>query len=115
MNVESWNWVVIGDFIDIFWEGVWVVKIDVGCIVVFRIWDDEVFVLDDCCLYKGGLFSEGIVYGILVMCLLYNWVFDLVIGLVKGVDEGFVLVIVVKVDNGKVFFVVDDLVCWIVF
>lgn len=90
----------IGVLVDIFVQGVWLVRIVQGCIVVFCIVDDCVFVLDDCCLYKGGFLFEGIVYGISVICLLYNWVFDLNIGMVQGVDDGVVVIYFICVEVG---------------
>lgn len=94
------SWIDVGLIEQILVCGVWVVKMKFGCIVVFCIVEDEVFVILDCCLYKDGLLSEGIVYGIFVICFLYNWVFDLNIGDVQGVDEGKIDIYVICVESG---------------
>lgn len=106
------SWVDIGVIDDILVWGVCVLKLLVGCIVIFRIVEVEVFVVVDKCLYKGGFLFEGIVYENKVICLLYNWVFDLNIGEVQGVDEGCIDIYVVCIENGCILFDIEFIMVW---
>lgn len=57
------NWLDICVFDEINLLGLCVVVGLKGDIVIFCVVDDQVFVFDDCCLYKGGLLFQGLIYG----------------------------------------------------
>lgn len=50
-----------------------IVKVNGKEIVVFKLLSGKIWVIENCCLYKGGVLSEGIVSGDLVFCLMYDW------------------------------------------
>ena len=90
-----------GSLEDIPRRGSRVVKIQMGCIAVFRTETDEVFALEDRCPHKGGPLSEGIVHGRAVTCPLHNRVIGFEDGEAKGNDEGRVQTFAVKVEDGR--------------
>ena len=78
-------------------------------VAVFRNDQDEVFAVLDRCPHKGGPLSQGIVFGTSVACPLHNWNIELKDGCVREPDVGCVQKVSVKVDNGNVHLVPEEL------
>lgn len=97
------NWVEIGVIGDVPQNGARVVKTEFGNIGVFRTVDDEIFAIEDRCPHLDGILTAGIVHGGQVTCPLHNWVIDLKTGNVLGPDEGCVLTMPVRHEQGKIF------------
>ena len=72
-------------------------------VAIFRTSGDEVFALLDRCPHKGGVLSQGIVFGRQVACPLHNWTIGLDNGAAREPDEGCTPKFSVKVENGQVF------------
>ena len=96
------NWTVIGTPSDIPQRGARVVHVGAIKIAVFRTSDDEIFAIEDRCPHMFGPLSQGIVHGAQVTCPLHNWVIDLKSGGVVGPDDGCVVTVPVKVEDGRV-------------
>ena len=57
-------------------------------VAIFRTGVGEVFALLDRCPHRGGVLSQGIVFGRHVACPLHNWVIRLECGQAREPDEG---------------------------
>lgn len=102
MNAISANWIAIGAIDDIPRRGARCVKSGDMTIAVFRTADDRVFALEDKCPHRNGPLSQGIVHDGCVTCPLHNWVISLETGQAQGADEGSVITIPVKLEEGRV-------------
>ena len=78
-------------------------------VAVFRTADDRVFALLDRCPHKGGPLSQGIVFGEHVACPLHNWAISLVDGEARAPDIGCATRFAVRVDNGEVRLLANEL------
>jgi nitrite reductase (NADH) small subunit len=78
-------------------------------VALFRNDADEVFALLDHCPHKGGPLSQGIVFGQHVACPLHNWTIDLCDGQAMEPDRGCTPHFQVKVVDGKVHLLDDEL------
>lgn len=72
-------------------------------VAVFRTSQNEVFALLDRCPHKGGVLSQGIVFGQHVACPMHNWAIGLADGRARPPDEGCTPHFDVKVDHGLVY------------
>lgn len=72
-------------------------------VAIFRTSGDEVFALLDRCPHKGGVLSQGIVFGRQVACPLHNWTIGLDNGAAREPDEGCTPSFAVRVDAGMVY------------
>ena len=72
-------------------------------VAVFRNDAGGVFALLDRCPHKGGLLSQGIVFGTHVACPLHNWTIGLCDGQASAPDEGSTPKFAVKVEDGAVY------------
>lgn len=72
-------------------------------VAIFRTSGDEVFALLDRCPHKGGVLSQGIVFGRQVACPLHNWTIGLCDGQASAPDEGCTPKFTVKVEDGAVY------------
>ena len=71
-------------------------------VAVFRTSGDAVFALLDRCPHKGGVLSQGIVFGQHVACPLHNWSIGLADGAAREPDEGCTPRFEVRVEAGGV-------------
>ena len=78
-------------------------------VAIFRTSGDEVFALLDSCPHKGGVLSQGIVFGRQVACPLHNWTIGLDNGAAREPDEGCTPSFAVRVDAGMVYLDADEL------
>ncbi len=78
-------------------------------VAIFRTSGDEVFALLDRCPHKGGVLSQGIVFGRQVSCPLHNWTIGLDNGAAREPDEGCTPSFAVRVDAGMVYLDADEL------
>ena len=78
-------------------------------VAVFRNTSNEVFALLDRCPHKGGVLSQGIVFGRQVACPLHNWTIGLDNGAAREPDEGCTPSFAVRVDAGMVYLDADEL------
>ncbi|BDT68358.1 3-phenylpropionate/cinnamic acid dioxygenase ferredoxin subunit [Comamonadaceae bacterium OS-1] len=78
-------------------------------VAVFRNAQDEIFAVLDRCPHKGGPLSQGIVFGTSVACPLHNWNINLQDGCVREPDVGCTQKFSVKVDNGNVHLMPEEL------
>lgn len=78
-------------------------------VAIFRNGEDKIFALLDRCPHKGGPLSQGIVFGERVACPLHNVNIELDTGCAVAPDEGCVEKFSVKVEDGKVFLLADEL------
>ena len=78
-------------------------------VAIFRNSEDRVFALLDKCPHKGGPLSQGIVFGERVACPLHNWNIELPTGCAVTPDEGCTQKFSVKVEDGKVYLDLDEL------
>ena len=78
-------------------------------VAVFRNDQDGVFAVLDRCPHKGGPLSQGIVFGTTVACPLHNWNINLADGCVREPDVGCVQKFSVKVENGSVYLMPEEL------
>ena len=78
-------------------------------VAIFRTSGDEVFALLDRCQHKGGVLSQGIVFGRQVACPLHNWTIGLDNGAAREPDEGCTPSFAVRVDAGMVYLDADEL------
>ena len=78
-------------------------------VAVFRNDAGEVFALLDRCPHKGGPLSQGIVFGTSVACPLHNWTIGLCTGQAAAPDEGSTPAFAVKVEDGQVFLIEEEL------
>ena len=78
-------------------------------VAIFRTSGDEVFALLDRCPHKGGVLSQGIVFGRQVACPLHNWTIGLDNGAAREPDEGCTPSFAVRVDAGIVYLDADEL------
>ena len=97
------QWVDVGAIDDIPLQGARVVKVQAGCIAVFRTGPAEAFAIDDKCPHKGGPLSQGIVHGKRVTCPLHGWNIGLDDGQAVAPDVGSCTKFEVKVEGGEVF------------
>ena len=72
-------------------------------VAVFRTSGDAVFALLDRCPHKGGVLSQGIVFGQHVACPLHNWSIGLADGAAREPDEGCTPRFDVRVEAGVVY------------
>ena len=72
-------------------------------VAIFRTSQDEVFALLDRCPHKGGVLSQGIVFGQHVACPMHNWSIGLADGKAREPDEGCTPRCDVKVEHGTVY------------
>ena len=78
-------------------------------VAIFRTSGDEVFALLDRCPHKGGVLSQGIVFGRQVACPLHNWTIGLDNGAAREPDEGCTPSFAVRVVAGMVYLDADEL------
>ena len=78
-------------------------------VAIFRTSGDEVFALLDRCPHKGGVLSQGIVFGRQVACPLHNWTIGLDNGAAREPDEGCTPSFAVRLDAGMVYLDADEL------
>ena len=78
-------------------------------VAIFRTSGDEVFALLDRCPHKGGVLSQGSVFGRQVACPLHNWTIGLDNGAAREPDEGCTPSFAVRVDAGMVYLDADEL------
>ncbi|MFO1251093.1 MAG: nitrite reductase small subunit NirD [Inhella sp.] len=78
-------------------------------VALFRNASDEVFALLDRCPHKGGPLSQGIVFGRGVACPLHNWTIGLDSGQAQAPDEGCTPVFQVRVVDGSVQLLQEEL------
>ena len=71
-------------------------------VALFRTSQDEVFALLDRCPHRGGVLSQGIVFGRHVACPLHNWTIGLADGRAREPDDGCTPRFDVKVEQGVV-------------
>jgi nitrite reductase (NADH) small subunit len=95
-------WTAVCRLEDIPRLGARVVETPLGRVAVFRTREDEVFALEDRCPHRGGPLSQGIVHGRRVTCPLHEWVIELETGTAVPPDEGCVLMIPARMDDGQV-------------
>ena len=72
-------------------------------VALFRTSQDEVFALLDRCPHRGGVLSQGIVFGRHVACPLHNWAIGLADGRAREPDDGCTPRFDVKVEQGVVY------------
>lgn len=72
-------------------------------VAIFRAADDRLFALLDRCPHKGGVLSQGIVFGQSVACPMHNWTIALADGQAQAPDEGHTPVFALRVQEGEVF------------
>jgi nitrite reductase (NADH) small subunit len=72
-------------------------------VAIFRTSQDEIFALLDRCPHRGGVLSQGIVFGQHVACPMHNWTIGLADGQARAPDEGCTPRFDVKVERGMVF------------
>jgi nitrite reductase (NADH) small subunit len=72
-------------------------------VAVFRAQDDAVFALLDRCPHKGGVLSQGIVFGTSVACPGHNWTICLADGEAQAPDEGCTPSFQVRLQDGVVY------------
>lgn len=72
-------------------------------VAVFRAQDDAVFALLDRCPHRGGVLSQGIVFGTSVACPGHNWTIRLQDGQAQAPDEGCTPAFQVRVQDGVVY------------
>ena len=99
------SWIDIGHINDVPLRGARKLKTAVGCIVVFRTAEEEVFAASNTCPHKQGPLAEGIVHGQSVTCPLHNWVFDLNTGEAQG-EDGRIDTYPVRIEGGRIL--IDD-------
>jgi len=102
MTALTSDWIAIGEVSDIPRRGARCVRNGEMTIAVFRTVDDRIFALEDKCPHKNGPLSQGIVHDGCVTCPLHNWVISLESGQAQGADEGAVVTIPVRVENGSI-------------
>ena len=95
-------WTAVCRLEDIPRLGARTVETSIGRVAVFRTREDEVFALEDRCPHRGGPLSQGIVHGRRVTCPLHEWVIELETGTAVAPDEGCVLAVPARVDDGRV-------------
>nr|WP_315241760.1 nitrite reductase small subunit NirD [uncultured Albidiferax sp.] len=78
-------------------------------VAVFRNAQDEIFAVLDRCPHKGGPLSQGIVFGTSVACPLHNWNINLADGCVREPDVGCTQKFNVKVEDGNVHLMPEEL------
>lgn len=72
-------------------------------VALFRTSQDAVFALLDRCPHKGGVLSQGLVFGQHVACPLHNWTINLESGQAREPDEGCTPRFSVRVEAGMVY------------
>ncbi|MGE0628746.1 MAG: nitrite reductase small subunit NirD [Hyphomicrobiaceae bacterium] len=102
MTMPEKDWIDVGAISDIPVRGARLVKLQTGCIAIFRTAEDEAFAIEDSCPHKAGPLSQGIVHGRQVTCPLHNWVISLETGAAEGADEGTARTFAVKVESGRI-------------
>ncbi len=78
-------------------------------VAVFRAQDDQVFALLDRCPHKGGVLSQGIVFGTSVACPGHNWTIRLSDGQAQAPDEGCTPHFQVRLQDGVVYLNTQEL------
>lgn len=78
-------------------------------VALFRTADDRVFALLDRCPHKAGPLSQGLVFGQSVACPLHNWTIALDSGCAREPDEGRTPVFSVRVEQGQVMLLQNEL------
>lgn len=106
MNIQSQNWIAIGQLSEIPRQGARCVKNGDMTIAVFRTGDDRVFAMEDKCPHKNGPLSQGIVHDGCVTCPLHNWVISLETGQAQGADEGQTQTFPIKLENDTILIAV---------
>lgn len=96
-------WVKIAHLDEIPRLGSRVLNIENAAIAVFRTSNDLIFAVEDRCPHKGGVLSQGIVYGCKVTCPLHNWVIELESGEAVAPDKGCVKKFAVKLDKQSIY------------
>ncbi len=102
MNVQTTNWVAVGQLSDIPRQGARCVKQGDLTIAIFRTDEDEIFALEDKCPHKNGPLSQGIVHDGCVTCPLHSWVISLKSGAAQGADSGQTMRFPVKLDGDAI-------------
>lgn len=82
------KWVVACDVNDIPSPGARCVRTPQGNVALFRTGAGELYALEDRCPHRGGLLSQGMVFGERVACPLHGMVFDLANGAAVAPDKG---------------------------
>lgn len=101
------NWIEVTTLDQIPLLGSRVVETEHAKIAVFRGKDDSIFAIKDECPHKQGPLSQGIMHGDSVSCPLHNWKISLVSGEALGADVGCTNIYKTKVENGKVFLIIE--------
>ena len=78
-------------------------------VAIFRTSQDEIFALLDRCPHRGGVLSQGIVFGRHVACPLHNWSIGLADGRAAAPDEGCTPSFRVRLEHGQVYLDADEL------
>jgi len=78
-------------------------------VAVFRVQNDQVYALLDRCPHKGGVLSQGIVFGTSVACPGHNWTIRLQDGQAQAPDEGCTPHFQVQVQDGVVYLDANEL------
>lgn len=78
-------------------------------VAVFRTQNDAVYALLDRCPHKGGVLSQGIVFGTSVACPGHNWTIRLDDGQAQAPDEGCTPSFQVRVQDGVVYLNTQEL------
>jgi nitrite reductase (NADH) small subunit len=109
IDVQSATWQAICQLGDIPSQGARIVeRPGHDNIAVFRTLDDQVFAMVDRCPHKGGPLSSGLVHGHAVACPLHNWTIDLATGEAQSPDVGCVHRIPIRLENQRVFLMLDE-------
>jgi len=110
MSTAIPEWILICRIDDIPMLGARRVARDQGLdVALFRSNGDEVFALLDRCPHKGGVLSQGIVFGRSVACPMHNWTIGLCDGQAAAPDEGCTPSFAVKVERGEVWMDAQEL------
>ena len=72
-------------------------------VALFRTQGEQVYALLDRCPHKGGVLSQGIVFGASVACPGHNWTIRLDDGQAQAPDKGCTPRFSVKVEDGQVY------------
>ena len=102
MSQDCESWVQVAWLTDIPRRGARRVQTSRGPVAIFRTQNDRVYALRDECPHRAGPLSQGIIHDHSVTCPLHNWVISLETGLVQGEDQGCVMTIPARIEDGLV-------------
>lgn len=99
------EWLKVCELDDIPVLGSRVIRRERGAdVALFRNADDEVFALLDRCPHRGGVLSQGIVFGRKVACPMHNWNIQLDCGEALAPDSGCTPSFAVKMNEKREVF-----------